>query len=74
MIEGYITQSEVVEWLDITLMSVYRWRKEGMPWYRLGYNILFDPCEVREWVKKYKRFDPGIYQERIGSYRLVRHN
>lgn len=46
-----VTTEEVAEFLQVSERTIMRWRKEGLPHKRLGYNICrYDLIEVRRWV------------------------
>lgn len=51
--EELLTQKELCEWLKITAMTAYRWRrKEGLPYVRIGNGIRYDKAQVMEWIRK----------------------
>lgn len=50
---GYLTKSDVATMLDITIPTVDRYMKKGLPYYKLnGYLVRFKEEEVREWIEK----------------------
>ncbi|WP_109431824.1 helix-turn-helix domain-containing protein [Sulfoacidibacillus thermotolerans] len=52
MEEPYMTTSELCDWLRITRTTVWKWRKEGMPYHGSGKALRYKRYEVEEWLKK----------------------
>lgn len=52
MEEPYMTTSELCDWLRITRTTVWKWRKEGMPYFGSGKTFRYKRSEVEEWLKK----------------------
>ena len=49
----YSTAGEVMERLNISRSTLYRWRKEGLPHERLGHKtIRYDMDKVMEWLRE----------------------
>ncbi|PKM90309.1 MAG: hypothetical protein CVU87_02680 [Firmicutes bacterium HGW-Firmicutes-12] len=46
-----ITQEELCKWLKISVMTSYRWRKEGMPFLQVGRQVRFEKDVVLKWLK-----------------------
>jgi excisionase family DNA binding protein len=46
-----LTQKELAEFLKITEMTLYRWRKEGMPYIKAGKQVRYEKEEVLKWLK-----------------------
>ena len=38
----------------ISLRTIQYWRKLGLPAYKPARRVLFDPAEVRAWIKSHK--------------------
>lgn len=49
-----ITASQKYPWLG-SESSQYRFRKKGLPFYRLGTKIFYDPSEIEAWLEKSHR-------------------
>lgn len=45
-----ITTDELSEFLQVTNQTIYRWRKEGLPFKQIGRSIRFNLEEVLEWI------------------------
>ncbi len=54
MSEKYITFIELAQSLKISRATIDRWRKEGMPYYKIGNGVRFIETEVSEWIKQNK--------------------
>lgn len=51
--EKFITTKELCSLLDITPMTIYNWRLQGMPFEKLGArSIRFIYADVLEWLKE----------------------
>lgn len=50
----YITLMDLAKKLKISRATIDRWRKEGMPYYKIGNGVRFIEAEVYEWIKQYK--------------------
>jgi excisionase family DNA binding protein len=48
----WITQEELCKWLKISVMTAYRWRKEGMPYIGSRKSIRYNKKEVEKWLKE----------------------
>lgn len=50
---GYIKGKELQEHLKVSSVTIWRWRKEGLPFKKLGpQSIRFDLEEVMKWLEK----------------------
>jgi excisionase family DNA binding protein len=48
-----ITTKELQEKLGVTSVTIWRWRKEGLPFKKIGVkSIRFDLAEVEAWIEK----------------------
>lgn len=47
-----VTTKELSSLLKVTRQTVANWRKEGLPFMKLGRSIRFDYDEVIEWLKE----------------------
>ena len=50
----YITLIELAKSLKISRATIDRWRKEGMPYYKIGNGVRFIETEVNEWITQNK--------------------
>ncbi|WP_277669102.1 helix-turn-helix domain-containing protein [Caproiciproducens galactitolivorans] len=55
MEEEYLTQQEVCSWLKISLATLWRWRKEGLPYVKYGNSVRFKETEVSKWLEKNRK-------------------
>jgi excisionase family DNA binding protein len=54
MNKEYITLMEFAQNLKISRATIDRWRKEGLPYYKIGNGVCFIETEVHEWIEQYK--------------------
>lgn len=54
MNKEYITLKELAQIFKISRATIDRWRKEGMPFYKIGSGVRFLEPEVSEWIKEHK--------------------
>lgn len=54
MNKEYITLMELAQSLKISRATIDRWRKEGMPFYKIGNGVRFIETEVAEWIEQHK--------------------
>lgn len=47
-----VTKKEICEIYAISLPTVNRMMKRGMPYYKVGKLVRFYPEEVKEWIEK----------------------
>lgn len=50
MQKEYITLNELANSLKISRATIDRWRKEGMPYYKIGNGVRFIEAEVLIWI------------------------
>ena len=62
MHKEYITLMELAQSLKISRATIDRWRKEGMPYYKIGNGVRFIESEVSELIKQNKS------QKQFGGY------
>ena len=55
MEEELLTVDELCDWLKITRKTSERWRKDGMPFIKVGRTVRFDKAEVLEWLKNHNK-------------------
>ena len=48
----WITEKELCEWLKISKMTAYRWRKYGLPYMGNVKSIRYNKEEVEKWLKE----------------------
>lgn len=51
----YITLKELCEKLKISRATVDRWRREGLPFIKIGNGVRFIESDVMEWIKRNKQ-------------------
>ena len=56
MNKEYITLVELAQSLKISRSTIDRWRKEGMPFYKIGNGVRFIESEVSEWIRNNKSY------------------
>ena len=54
MDKEYITLLELAQSLKISRSTIDRWRKEGMPYYKIGNGVRFIETEVNKWITQNK--------------------
>lgn len=47
-----ISTKELARKLDVTEVTIWRWRKDGMPFLKLNNSIRFEEEKVFDWLKK----------------------
>lgn len=52
-----LTVEEIAKELKVTRQTIYQWRKDGMPFLRMGRLIRFEQEKVMEWLKENARLD-----------------
>lgn len=52
--EEYITLNELANMLKISRPTIDRWRKEGMPFEKVGRGVRFKKQEAFKWIKQNK--------------------
>lgn len=55
MEEELLTVDELCDWLKITRKTSERWRKDGMPFIKVGRTVRFDKAEILEWLKNHNK-------------------
>ena len=54
MLDKYLTLNELAEKLRLSRSTIDVWRREGLPYTKMGRNIRFDEDEVMRWIKENK--------------------
>lgn len=49
-----LTTEELCNALKITRQGVFKWRKEGLPYIKMGKLVRFDKEEVEKWLEDNK--------------------
>ena len=49
-----LTTIELSQVLNVSRQSIYKWRKDGMPFYKIGKAVRFDLEEIKEWLQTKK--------------------
>jgi excisionase family DNA binding protein len=52
-LEKYLTTKQLQEWFQVNAVTIWRWRKAGLPFKKIGRNVRFDREEVRSWMEEY---------------------
>lgn len=52
MSEKYITIEELCKLFNVSRSTVDRWRKQGLPYIKIGSSIRFIELEAINWVKE----------------------
>jgi excisionase family DNA binding protein len=51
-VDKMLTAKEVCEWLGISRVTLKSWcDNKGMPFYKAGKLLRFDPDEIKEWMR-----------------------
>jgi len=50
-----LTLHQLCDKLQLSRSTIDRWRKEGLPYTKLGRSLRFDEKEVAEWIKQNKQ-------------------
>lgn len=50
MRKEYITLTELAQVLKLSRSTIDRWRKEGMPFYKVGNGVRFIEEDVHAWI------------------------
>lgn len=48
----YLTVTDLEKMFQVSRQTIYEWRKNGLPFVRIGTRVRFDPEEVKQWVEK----------------------
>lgn len=48
----WITQKELCEWLRISAVTAWKWRKEGMPYIGNKGSIRYNKEQVEKWLEE----------------------
>jgi excisionase family DNA binding protein len=54
MEEEFLTADELSKWLKVTRRTIDRWRKKGLPYYKVGSSIRFKKEEILQWIEQNK--------------------
>jgi len=54
MPDKYLTLNELAEKLRLSRSTIDVWRREGLPFMKMGRNIRFDEGEVMKWIMENK--------------------
>ena len=52
MLKQLVTTKYLCEALNVTPMTIYNWRKQGLPVVKFGRTVRFDEKEVLDWLKE----------------------
>jgi excisionase family DNA binding protein len=48
---NFVDKKELAKYFNISVVTVDRLRKKGLPFHKLGAKIVFDKEEVTNWIK-----------------------
>ena len=48
----YLTTKQLEEKYQVNAVTIWRWRKAGLPSFNIGRNVRFDEKAVNEWIEK----------------------
>jgi excisionase family DNA binding protein len=54
-LKDFLSTDDLVAMFKVTRKTIERWRKEGLPFIKIGSTVRFEQKEVIEWVKKHKQ-------------------
>lgn len=52
--ETFLTKTELSEIIKVSEATIDRWRKEGMPYEKMGRGVRFNEKEVLDWIRQNK--------------------
>lgn len=55
-----LTKQEVMEWLKVSLTTIDRLMKQGMPYTKIGKAVRFEKEDVEKWLKEQQNKDGEI--------------
>lgn len=50
-----ITSEELQKIYSLSRSTIDRWRREGMPFFKVGRNVRFDEIAVQKWIEENKQ-------------------
>jgi len=50
-----ITVKEVMKAYQVSRTTVQKWMKKGLPFYKTEKLVRFDPAEVEQWIRGYRK-------------------
>jgi len=50
-----LTQKELAEYLQVTEVTLWKWRKKGMPYVKAGKSVRYDKDQVMRWLEENKK-------------------
>ena len=54
MAKQYLTMKELLEQLKLSRATIDAWRKEGLPYTKMGRSLRFDEDAVMDWIEQNK--------------------
>ena len=60
MNEEIITATEIAKILKVSKPTVYKWKKLGLPYIKVGRSIRFNINGVLGWLKKHEIIEPQV--------------
>jgi excisionase family DNA binding protein len=54
MPDRFLTLNELADKLRLSRSTIDAWRREGLPYIKMGRSIRFDEIEVMSWIKQNK--------------------
>jgi len=55
----YMTKKMVCEWLKISLSTLHRLQREGLPYYKFRHTTRYRMADIEKWFRKYCRRKGG---------------
>lgn len=49
---NYLTTKQLEKKLQVTAVTIWRWRQDGMPFEKFGVSVRFDEDKVMQWLKR----------------------
>lgn len=46
-----VTEKELIDLIKVSRMSIYSWRKKGLPYLKIGNTLRYESDEVIKWMK-----------------------
>jgi len=56
-LEDFLSQKELGQVLGVNIDTIVKWRKWGLPAYRIGKRIWFDQYEVADFIKTHLKVE-----------------
>lgn len=57
MEKRYLNSEEACKFLNVSIATLYRLKKEGLPYFKLGGSLRFDKSDLEKWIESLKIID-----------------